>query len=60
MEVCKWVYESITNEILCQSTHSLVPNMLKLAVIVKLYDNCVKVCESVWKCVWKYVKLFFV
>ena len=31
-----------------------------MAEIVKLYDNCVKVCESVWKCVWKCAKLFFV
>ena len=47
MKVCEWVYESISNEILSQSTHSLLPNMFKLAEIVKLYDNCVKVCESV-------------
>ena len=31
VKVCEWAYENIINEILSQSTQSLVPNMFKLA-----------------------------
>ena len=54
--------ESITKEFPSQSTHFLVPNMLKLAKIAKfckkLYENWYQLYECVWMSQKGYVKVF--